>query len=81
MRTKTFLSVVIGLLFAITFAQAQAQMEETWQDALCEDTQGSGGEGTWLKATYPFGYMNNESDENKGFYIDWKRKRRKNIIS
>lgn len=68
MRTKTFLSVVIGLLFAITFAQAQAKMEETWQDALCEDTQGSGGEGTWLKATYLFGYMNNESDENKGFY-------------
>lgn len=68
MKTKTILSVVIGLLFTVTFTQAQTKVEETWQSALCEDTQGSGGEGTWLKTTYLFGYMNDESDENKGFY-------------
>lgn len=66
MRTKTFLSIVIGL-FTVTFIQAQ-QVDETWQEAFCEDTQGSNGEGTWLKTTYLFGYMDDESDENKGFY-------------
>lgn len=68
MKTKTLLSVVIGSLFTVTLTQAQTKIEETWQKALCEDTQGSGGEGTWLKATYIFGYMDDKSEENKGCY-------------
>ncbi|MCD7973071.1 MAG: T9SS type A sorting domain-containing protein [Candidatus Azobacteroides sp.] len=66
MKTKLLLLAVFT--FSISNLIKSQPVVENWENAFAEENQGDKGLGTWLKTTYLWGYVDDATEENKGFY-------------
>ncbi|MCD7973070.1 MAG: T9SS type A sorting domain-containing protein [Candidatus Azobacteroides sp.] len=66
MKTRSLPMSLLAFIFACTL-NAQS-IAESWENSFAEEKQGDNGEGTWVKGTYLWGYVNDDTELNKGFY-------------